>query len=160
MSMMRVRLNDPKGVSRCFLQAIFLISALGSLKAMDLNVLATSEIDSSALNFSATAASFNQNVNGRSYQRSPLTSFRGYQYATYYDGNRNVCVARRKLPVGAWEVLRFTDYVITNHDSHNVVALGVCEGDGTIHVAFDHHKDPLNYRVSSPGVATNPDSVT
>lgn len=159
MSMMRVRLNDPKGVSRCFQQAIFLISALGSLKAMDLNVLSTSEIDSSALNFSATAASFNQNVNGRSYQRSPLTSFRGYQYATYYDGNRNVCVARRKLPAGAWEVLRFTDYVITNHDSHNVVALGICEGDGTIHVAFDHHKDPLNYRVSSPGVATNPDSV-
>lgn len=124
-----------------------------------LNVLSSAELDSSALNFSSASASFNQNVNGRSYQRSPLSTFKGYQYATYYDGNRNVCVARRKLPAEAWEVIRFTDYEITNHDSHNVVALGICEGDGTIHVAFDHHKHPLNYRVSSAGVATNPESV-
>ncbi len=123
-------------------------------------MLASTEVDPSALNFSASAASFSQNVNGRTYQRPPLSTLNGYQYATYYDGNRRVCVARRKLPAGAWNVIRFTDYSITGNDSHNVVALGICAADGTIHLAFDHHADALNYRVSVPGVATNPDFVT
>ncbi|MDA7916996.1 BNR repeat-containing protein [Akkermansiaceae bacterium] len=28
-----------------------------------------------------------------------------------------------------------TDYEITNNDSHNVVTLGICALDGTIHLA-------------------------
>ena len=136
-----------------------ILSAPFQLHGVELNVLESTELDSAALNFSSSAATFNQNVNGRTYQRSPVSTFKGYQYATYYDGNRNVSLGRRKLPSGSWSVIRFTDYTITNHDSHNITALGICAGDGTIHLAFDHHKDPLNYRVSSVGVATNPDAV-
>ncbi|MBK1825464.1 BNR-4 repeat-containing protein [Haloferula rosea] len=136
------------------------LSAQFQLRAAELNVLELTEVDSAALNFSSSAANFSQNVNGRTYQRSPVSSFKGYQYATYYDGNRNVCLGRRKLPSGPWEVIRFPDYSITSHDSHNITALGICAGDGTIHLAFDHHKHPLNYRVSSVGVATNPDAVS
>jgi len=136
-----------------------LITSLSATHASELNVLHSTEIDSSALNFSSAAATFSQNINGRTFQRSPMATFRGYQYATYYDGNRRVCLARRKLPAGAWEVIRFTDNSITSHDSHNVVALGICEADGTVHLACDHHNDPLNYRGSVRGVASNPESV-
>ena len=125
-----------------------------------LNVLESTEIDSEALNFSSAAATFNQNINGRSYQRSPFTSFNGYQYATYFNDDRRVCLARRKLPAGTWQVIRFTDYTIPSHDSHNVATVGICANDGTIHLAFDHHADPLNYRVSEVGAATNPESIT
>ncbi len=138
---------------------LFALLSGGHLAAKNLRFLGATEIDSSALNFPFTEAKFSRNVNGRSYQRSPVTSFKGYQYATYYDADRQVCVARRQLPAGRWQVIRFRDYEITHHDSHNVAALGICEGDGTIHLAFDHHKDALNYRVSARGAATNPQSV-
>jgi hypothetical protein len=136
-----------------------LLAAGVHLCAADLNVLQSTVVDSSALNFSSASANFSQNVNGRTYQRSPMSTFKGYQYVTYYDGNRNVCLARRKLPDGAWQIIRFTDYTIDSSDSHNVVALGICAADGTIHLAFDHHADPLNYRVSAVGAASDPESV-
>lgn len=131
-----------------------------SFASAQLNVLEETEVDSSALNFSSAAANFNQNVNGRTYQRSPVSTFGGYQYATYFDEDRQVCLARRKLPSGSWQVIRFTDYNIPSSDSHNVATVGICALDGTIHLAFDHHADPLNYRVSDAGIATNPDSIT
>lgn len=126
----------------------------------DLFLLDDTIVDPSALNFSDSGSNFNNNVNGRTYQRHPMTTFKGYQYTTYYDSDRQVCLARRKLPDGAWQVLRFADYNITSSDSHNSATVGICHADGTIHLAFDHHADPLNYRVSLPGVATNPESIT
>lgn len=124
-----------------------------------LNVLRETVVDPSALNFSSSSASFSQNINGRTFQRDPLTSFKGYQYTAFFDSGRRVCVGRRSLPDGAWEVIRFSDYSIVSNDSHNVVTVGVCHLDGTIHLAFDHHADPLNYRVSSHGAATAPEAV-
>ena len=56
-------------------------------------------------------------------------------------------------------MIRLTDYQITSSDAHNVATIGICEGDGTIHLAFDHHAHDLNYRVSQQGVATNPKNV-
>jgi hypothetical protein len=70
-----------------------------------------------------------------------------------------VCVGRRKLPDGHWQVLRLTDYKFTGNDAHNTISLGICERDGTIHLAFDHHVSPLHYRVSKPGVGTHPESL-
>ncbi|MDF7823488.1 BNR repeat-containing protein [Pontiellaceae bacterium B12227] len=137
---------------------ITLCSALGLFA--DVELLQSTIVDNNALNFSSSAASFNRNINGRTYQRFPMATSKGYQYATYYDEDRYVCLARRKLPDGAWDVIRFTDYTINSHDSHNVVSVGICEKDGTIHLMFDHHKHDLNYRVSNIGVASNPESVT
>ena len=65
---------------------------------------------------------------------------------------------RRKLPDGPWQRIHFDDYRIRHNDVHNVPVLGICPGDGTIHLVFDHHGHPLHYRVSRPGVATQPDS--
>lgn len=98
-------------------------------------------------------------INGKSYQQNPLDTFKGWQYATYYDQDRRLSVARRKLPAGAWEIIHFPDYVFKGDDNHNVTVLGVCPHDGTIHLAFDHHSDPLHYRISKPGVADEPERV-
>lgn len=129
-------------------------------QAAEVNLLNSSVVDSSALNFAdVSGTKFNRNVNGRTYQRFPMATFKGYQYAIYYNASRNVAVGRRKLPDGDWDVITFTDYKITNHDSHNVCTIGICAKDGTIHLAFDHHKSELHYRVSALNAASNPDEV-
>ena len=121
--------------------------------------LRDSIVDQQALNFADVESTrFGRNVNGKTHQQWPAQTFKGYQYVTYYDHNRNVCLGRRKLPSGDWEIIRFTDYQITSNDSHNVTVIGVCEGDGTIHLAFDHHADELNYRYSVQGLASDPDA--
>jgi len=72
---------------------------------------------------------------------------------------RYVVLGRRKVALGAeWELFEFTDYEQTVDDGHNTISIGICHGDGTIHISFDHHSDDLKYRVSEKGVATDPEN--
>jgi hypothetical protein len=101
-------------------------------------------------------------LNGASFQQDGLVTHNGWQYAAFYayfGSNRHVCVSRRQLPSGSWEKLVLTDYTQTANDGHNSVSMGICPNDGTIHLSFDHHDNPLHYRVSQTGVATNPAAV-
>lgn len=121
-------------------------------------LLVESTVDPAALTFAEGPASkFANSVNGRSHQQVPITTYRGFQYATYVDAERNICVGRRKLPNHPWEVIRFQDYTFSTNDSHNTCVIGICDADGTIHLAFDHHASQLNYRVSSLGAAHRPE---
>jgi hypothetical protein len=53
-----------------------------------------------------------------------------------------VNLARRQIfPAGEWQFLTFKDYKQIADDGHNGINIGVCKGDETIHVAFDHHCD-------------------
>jgi hypothetical protein len=103
--------------------------------------------------------SFGRAINGKAFQQDAVVSHKGWQYAAYYDGKRHVCMARRRLPNGAWAVARFTDYTFQSNDAHNIISMGICPKDGTIHLAFDHHGHPLKYRVSTKGVASKPEEV-
>jgi hypothetical protein len=67
--------------------------------------VADSIIDSNALHF--TEGTWGKCVNGQSFQQDALTSFNGWQYATYYDAERKLCVERRKLNAPNWEVIRW-----------------------------------------------------
>ncbi|KAI1321976.1 hypothetical protein F5Y16DRAFT_57726 [Xylariaceae sp. FL0255] len=106
-------------------------------------------------------------INGYAFQQDALHTFNGWQYACFYASLPNgaasaplfVHLSRRQLPAGAWETLGFDDYPQTVDDGHNTVQLGVCPGDGTIHLSYDHHCDRIRYRHSIPGVATCPDKV-
>ncbi len=99
------------------------------------------------------------------WAQSAIETFNGYQYVTFYQDNPGRtpprhAAARRKLPDGQWETFQFTDYNLgglRKGDGHNNTVLGVCPADGTIHMSFDHHSDPLRYRVSVKGLATNPE---
>jgi BNR repeat-containing family member len=48
-----------------------------------------------------------------------------------------VVLGRRSLPTGAWSTLELTDYTLAADDAHNTISLGVCPGDGTLHLSFD-----------------------
>ncbi|KAK1752770.1 hypothetical protein QBC47DRAFT_328152 [Echria macrotheca] len=104
-------------------------------------------------------------LNGNAFQQDALISFNGWQYAAFYASASPaapeplyVHLARRELPRGSWEVLRLDDYVQTVDDGHNTVQMGICHGDGTIHLAYDHHCDILRFRISIPSLALSPNS--
>ncbi len=99
---------------------------------------------------------FGQAINGKAFQQDALATHNGYQYVGYYNGQRHVCVARRKLPDAAWETVELKDYNFKSNDAHNTISIGICPEDGTIHLAFDHHNDSLHYRISKTNVASNP----
>lgn len=154
----RARYTCGLAPARWFL-GIALVSFLPAA-ATDIVLLPKTVVDANGLDFGrGDRTRFAARINGGAYQQSPLSTLNGYQYTTYYNADRHVCVGRRRLPDGVWEILPLTDYVFQGSDSHNVAVLGLCAADGTIHLAFDHHGKHLNYRVSAVGTANDPDAV-
>ncbi|KAF1942330.1 hypothetical protein EJ02DRAFT_176083 [Clathrospora elynae] len=98
-------------------------------------------------------------LNGLAFQQHALTTFDDYQYVAFYKtasgyGKHNVNLGRRKVSpsLGEWQYFAFTDYVQQTLDEHNTISMGI-SGDGKIHLSFDHHDVPLNYRISNAGIA-------
>ena len=130
--------------------AILAAPSLSRADEFHLTKISDSVVDSEALTIDG---GFGQSINGLSFQQDAVVTCENRQYVAYYDGGRRVCIARRELPRGEWEVVRFEDYDFQSNDAHNIISLGICPRDGTIHLAFDHHGHALHYRVSQQGVA-------
>lgn len=89
-------------------------------------------------------------VNTAVFRASPLATFGNTQYISYYDADGRLVIGRRQLDTDRWE-LRPTQYTGHVKDAHNVISMGI-DGDGYLHVAFDHHGHPLRYaRSTEPG---------
>jgi hypothetical protein len=88
-------------------------------------------------------------LNGTSFQQNAILTFNGWQYAVFYSSFQPkgdleplyVHIARRNVDSSNWEVIVFEDYPQTTDDGHNTVQMGICPGDGTIHLSYDHHCD-------------------
>ena len=91
------------------------------------------------------------NINGLSYQQDALTTYNGWQYAVFYASKTHapeplyLHLARRPLARDDWEVLVFQDYEQVTDDGHNTAQLGICRGDGSIHLSYDHHCDKCDF---------------
>jgi len=139
--------------------SMILLSACQDFKVSKIN---DSVVDENALVLGDTIYGkmrFGKNINAQTFQQDAIVTFNHYQYVGYYNNNRQVCVARRKLPEGVWEILQFKDYLFAVNDAHNTISVGICPKDGTIHLAFDMHAHELHYHVSEKGVATHPEKV-
>jgi hypothetical protein len=99
-------------------------------------------------------------INCQAFIQDAIISFNGWQYASYYNSNRYVTVARRQLPSGSWEQCVLSDYQETANDNHNAISMGISPSDGRIHLSFDHHNSTLHYRKSVSGLVTNPQSYS
>ncbi|ORY35811.1 hypothetical protein BCR39DRAFT_512311 [Naematelia encephala] len=103
------------------------------------------------------------NLNGGSFQQDALITYNDWQYVAIYldasPGVRHIYLGRRRLTPSqpAWTWIEFTDYNQTEDDGHNVVSLGLCQADGSLHLVFDLHDSPIRYRHSVPGIASDPD---
>ena len=82
-------------------------------------------------------------VNTAVFRNNSLVTHGGEQYISYYDGDGYLTLGKRKLNEEAWQLHR-TQYRGNVKDGHNVISM-MLDGDGYLHVAFDHHGHRLNY---------------
>ena len=89
-------------------------------------------------------------INANILRQSSLVSDATHQYTAYYDASGTVVLAKRALDSDQWETKR-TQYTGNIKDAHNSISLGL-DGDGYLHMSWDHHGHPLRYvRGLAPG---------
>ncbi len=89
-------------------------------------------------------------INATIFRKNSLVSHEGFQYAAFYDSTAHVVLAKRKLDTRNWEIRR-TRFTGNVNDAHNIISIMV-DGQGYLHMAWDHHNTTLKYSVAtSPG---------
>lgn len=89
-------------------------------------------------------------INTVVFRKNSVVSHKQYQYAAYYDSSGKVVLAKRTHGVDKWEIQK-TALTGNIRDAHNSISI-MTDGDGYLHVAWDHHNNPLNYTKSkTPG---------
>jgi hypothetical protein len=89
-------------------------------------------------------------VNANILRHNSVVSHEGHQYVAYYAEDSHVVLAKRKLGSEKWTI-RKTPYKGNVRDAHNTISIMV-DGDGYLHMSWDHHNHPLRYcRSVAPG---------
>jgi len=89
----------------------------------------------------------NNSVNTVIFRKNALVTYKDTQYASYYDDQQYVVLAKRKTGTDHWEVKR-TNYKADASDAHKSISIMV-DGAGFLHVAWGQHNNKLNYAKSS-----------
>ncbi|MBD8347764.1 BNR repeat-containing protein [Dysgonomonas sp. HGC4] len=88
----------------------------------------------------------NNSVNVTVFRKNSLITYKDTQFIAYYDNEGFLTLGKRKLPTGEWNIHK-TQYTGNVKDAHNVISIMV-DGDGYLHVSWDHHGHPLRYAKS------------
>ncbi len=89
-------------------------------------------------------------VNANILRHNSVVSHKGNQYVAYYSDDAFVVLAERKLGSKKWDIKK-TQYKGNVRDGHNTISIMV-DGDGYLHMSWDHHNHPLRYcRSKAPG---------
>ncbi|WPV00843.1 BNR repeat-containing protein [Mucilaginibacter sp. cycad4] len=103
----------------------------------------------------------NNSVNTVIFRKNSLVTFKGEQYAAYYNNHQVLMLAKRKSSSANWQVAT-TQYKADAADAHKDISIMV-DGAGYLHVAWGHHNQALNYAKSiKPGslILSDPQSMT
>ncbi|HEX5150717.1 MAG TPA: BNR repeat-containing protein [Parafilimonas sp.] len=82
-------------------------------------------------------------INATVFRKNSVVTYHDMQFIAYYDKDGNVIVGRRNLRDKNWELKR-TQYKGNVSDAHNVISL-MADGDGYLHLAWNHHYTSLHY---------------
>ncbi|MFV5687118.1 BNR repeat-containing protein [Flavobacterium sp. ZT3R25] len=85
----------------------------------------------------------NNSVNVVKFRKNALTTYGQYQFTAYYDESSFLVLGKRKLNRSNWEIVK-TAYKGNTKDAHNAISI-VVDGDGYLHVSWDHHDTKLRY---------------
>ncbi|PIB35720.1 neuraminidase [Reichenbachiella sp. 5M10] len=97
-------------------------------------------------------------VNTPVFRKNALYTHLGYQYIGYYDADGVLVIGKRASGSRDWE-LKKTRYQGNTKDAHNAISL-IVDGDGYIHVSWDHHNSKLRYiRSTAPEVLDFSDEI-
>lgn len=89
-------------------------------------------------------------VNVTVFRKNSLVTWRDTQYIAFYDRFKHVVLGKRKIGSAQW-LLKQTGYTGNTEDAHNSISIMV-DGDGFLHLSWDHHNTKLRYCKSvSPG---------
>jgi hypothetical protein len=89
-------------------------------------------------------------INANILRHNSIVSHQDQQYIAYYDQEGFVVLGKRNLDAESWEIKR-TPYRGNIRDAHNTINIMV-DGDGYLHLSWDHHNDKLRYcRSKEPG---------
>lgn len=92
-------------------------------------------------------------VNTTVFRANSLTTHDGVQYTAYYDEEERLVLAKRAIGSDRWTT-HVSRYKGKCSDAHNSISIAV-DGDGYLHVSWDHHGHPLRYAMSvEPGSLT------
>lgn len=91
-------------------------------------------------------------VNTTVFRKNALTTHKEHQYIAYYDAEGYVVVGKRSLKDGDWVIQR-SEFKGNVNDAHNVISIAV-DGNGFLHLSWDHHNSKLRYAKS-----VNPESL-
>lgn len=148
--------------------AILLFASLAScafseeLKPLERAVIAHSE---RITEVSYCSDGSDRSLNGKPRFYGPMEArgfvYKNYHYVAYYHADGRLMVQRRSIAneIGPWETTWVPGYKMTAQNRHNKIAFGVSEGDGRLHLSYDHHNTPvLNYAWTERGVADDPEN--
>ncbi|HEY6503054.1 MAG TPA: BNR repeat-containing protein [Chitinophagaceae bacterium] len=92
----------------------------------------------------------NNSVNTVIFRKNSLVTFKDTQYIAFYNSEQFVVAGKRRTGDTKW-LLKQTPYKGNTADAHNSISIMV-DGTGYLHIAWDHHGNPLNYcKSKSPG---------
>lgn len=132
--------------SQLFLRGWSLCMVILQAAFMQVHAQATNKISLVTVDSGWAANSVNAVV----FRKNSLVSDRQWQYIAYYNADKYVVLGKRKLGTVHWQ-LQKTVFKGNTNDAHNMISIMV-DGDGYLHMAWDHHNNKLNYaRSVKPG---------
>ena len=82
-------------------------------------------------------------INATIFRKNSVVSHNGLQYVAFYNEEGTMMLAKRKLGSKNWDITK-TPYSGNVKDAHNGISLMI-DGDGYLHVSWDHHGTKLRY---------------
>ncbi len=82
-------------------------------------------------------------VNATVFRNNSIVTHGDTQYISYYDADGWLMLGKRRLGTEEWTLHR-SQYKGNVQDAHNIISMMV-DGDGYLHLSFDHHGHKLNY---------------
>ena len=114
-----------------FILPFILLTATASAKTPSVRLVEVGE------GYSKTA------VNTAVFRNNSIVTHHDKQYIAFYDADGFLTLGKRDLHKSEW-LLQRTKYKGNVADGHNSISI-MADGDGYLHVAFDHHGDTLRY---------------
>jgi hypothetical protein len=117
-----------------YLISTFCIASAISVSAQVKPITSLTDVDSGWANTS---------VNTVVFRKNSLVSYKNTQYIAFYNQQQFIVIGKRKSGDKKWQ-LKQTTYKGNAADAHNTISI-IADGAGYLHMAWDHHGNPLNY---------------
>lgn len=85
----------------------------------------------------------NNSVNVTVFRKNSLVTHNDVQFIAYYDPDGFLTLGKRNIGEDSWTINK-TRYKGNVSDAHNSISI-ITDGDGYLHVSWDHHGHPLRY---------------